>query len=72
MGKMGEYLFFKLRPIASGYHGRLDNAEEITQEPRHFGVKRRLAFGQRAVQIEYDQPFHSGIPISSMLTAPRG
>jgi hypothetical protein len=72
MGKMGEHLFFKLRPIASGYHGRLDNAEKVAEQSRHFGIKRRLTFGQCAVQIEHDQLFHSGISISNTLTVLRG
>ena len=72
MGKMREHLFFKLRPIASGNHGHFDDAEKVMQQPRHFGIERRLAFGKCAVQIEHNQLFHSGISISNTFTAPRG
>ena len=40
MGKIGEHLFFKLRPIASGNHGHLDDAEKVMQQCRHLGIKR--------------------------------
>ncbi len=72
MGKTGEHLFFKLRPIASGYHGRLDNAEKVAEQSRHFGIKRGFTFGQSSIQVKDDQLFHSGISISNSFTAPRG
>ena len=57
MRKMGEHLFFKLRPISSGNHSYFDNAEKVMQQSRHFGVKRRFTFGKCAVQIENNQLF---------------
>ena len=72
MGKMGEHLFLKLRPTSSRYHGYFYNAEKVAEQPRHFGIERRLAFGQCTVQIEHDQLLHSGISISNTLTGPRG
>ena len=72
MGKMREYLFFELRPTSSRYHGHFDNAEKVIEQPRHFGIEKRLTFGQCPVQIEHDQLLHSGISISNTLTAPRG
>ena len=39
MGKMGKYLFFKLRPTSSRYHGHFDNAEKVAEQPRHFGIE---------------------------------
>ena len=75
MRKMGEYLLFKLRPIASGNDGHLDHTEKVVQQSRHFSVDRRFTFGKCAVQIEYTQLFHdsvTGNAISSKFTRPRG
>ena len=58
MGKMGEQLFFKLWPIASGNHRHLDDTEKIMQPRRHFCIKRRFAFCQRTVQIINNELFH--------------
>jgi hypothetical protein len=33
MGKIGEQLFFKLRPIASGNHRYFDDREKVMQQP---------------------------------------
>ncbi len=32
IGKMGEHLFLKLRPIPSGNHGHFDDVEKVVQE----------------------------------------
>jgi len=64
---MGDELFLKQRPIASGNDGDFDNAEQIVQQPRHVGVDRRFALGKRAVQIEHNQLFHSGNSIPARL-----
>ena len=58
MGKIGEQLLFKLRPIASGNHGHFDDAEKVMQQRRHFCIERRFTFGQRAVQIINNELFH--------------
>ena len=54
MGKMGEYLFFELGPIASGNDGHFDDTEKVVQAHRHFSVKGRFTLGECAVQIEHD------------------
>ena len=69
---MGEHLFLKLRPTSSRYHGHFDNTEKVIEQTRHFDIERRLTFGQCAVQIEDDQLFHCGIPISNTLAEPHG
>jgi len=53
-GQIGDQLFFKLRPIASRNHGHLNCTEEIMQQGRHFGIKRRFTFGKCTVQIKYN------------------
>jgi hypothetical protein len=58
MRKIGEQLFFELRPIASGNHRYSNDQEKIMQQSRHFGVKRRLASGKRAVEIKHNELFH--------------
>jgi hypothetical protein len=58
MQKVREQLFFELRPIASGDHRYSDDQEKIMQQSRHFRVKRRLASGERSVQIKYNELFH--------------
>ena len=58
MGKVGEQLFFKLRPIASGNDRHFDDTEKVMQQCRHIGVKRRFTFGKRTVQIKNNQLFH--------------
>ena len=58
MGKIGEHLFFKLRPIAAGNHGHFDNAEKVMQQCRHFGIERRFAFGKCTIQIVDNELFH--------------
>ena len=58
MGKVREHLLLKLRPIATGNHGHLDDAEKVMQQCRHLGIERRLAFGKCAVQVENDELFH--------------
>ena len=40
MGKMGEDLLFKLRPIASGDNRHFEDAEKVVQQSRHFRVQR--------------------------------
>ena len=73
MGKMGEHLLFKLRPIASGNDGHFDDAEKVVQQRRHFGIERRFTFGKCAVQIVTQSAFSlPGISISSTFTAPCG
>src|ERR1700733_4854541 len=57
MRKMGEHLFFKLRPTSPRYHGHFYDAKKVTEQLRHFGIEARLTFGKCAVQIEYDQFF---------------
>ena len=52
MGKIGEQLFFKLWPTASGNHGHFDNTEKVMQQSRHLAIKRRFAFGKCTVQIK--------------------
>ena len=58
MGKIGDQLFFELRPIAAGNDGHFDDAEKVAQKRRHFGIKRRFAFSNRTIQVENNQPFH--------------
>src|ERR1035441_661394 len=58
MGKIGEQLLIKLRPIASGDYGHFDDTEKGMQQCRHFSVKRRFTFGKCTVQIENNQLFH--------------
>src|ERR1035441_7559760 len=62
---MGEQLFLKLWPIASGNHGHPNDCEEVMQQRRHFHIERRLAFRQRAVQIIDDELLHQPSPWSS-------
>ena len=52
MGKIGEQLFFKLRPAASGNHSYFDTAEKVMQQCRHLAIERRFTFGKRSIQIE--------------------
>ena len=65
MGKIGEHLFFKLWPTASGNHGHFDDTEKVVQQCRHFGIKRRLTFGKCAVQIINNQLFHDPPALNS-------
>ena len=46
MGKMGEQLFFKLRPIASGNHGHFDDAEKVMQQSPPFRHQETICFRQ--------------------------
>jgi hypothetical protein len=54
LGQIGEKLFFKLRPVASGNHGDLSSAEESMQQGGHFRIQRGFTFGECAVQIEHN------------------
>jgi len=54
MGKVGEQLFFKLRPIASGNDRHFDDTEKVMQQCSHFGIKRRFTFGKCTIQIIYN------------------
>jgi hypothetical protein len=54
MRELGDHLLFKLWPIASGNHGHFDDSEKVMQQPRHFGIKRRLTLGKCTVQIKND------------------
>ena len=58
MGKMGEYLLFKLWPVAPGNHRHFDDSEKVAHERRHLGIQRRFAFGKRTVEIKNNQLFH--------------
>ncbi len=52
MGKIGKQLLFKLWPTTSGNHGHFDATEKIVKQYRHFGIERRLTFGERSVQVK--------------------
>ena len=54
MGKIGEQLFFKLWPIASGNHGHFDDIEKVMQQCRYFSIKRRLTVGKGTIQIKHN------------------
>ncbi len=77
MGKIGEHLFFKLWPIASGNHGHFDDAEKVMQQCRHFGIQETIYFRQVCRPDHKQLAFSlgyvpSGSEISNKLTALRG
>jgi hypothetical protein len=43
---------------ATGNNGHFDDPQKVMEQCRHFGVERRFAFGQRAVQIINNELFH--------------
>jgi len=58
MGEIREQLFFELWPVAAGNNRHLHNAQKTTEQYGHFGIERRLAFGERTIEVKNNQFFH--------------
>ena len=57
-GKLGEQLLLELGPAAPGDDGDLDDLEQVVQERGDHVVGRRLARGERAIEVKDDQSLH--------------
>ena len=74
---MGQDLCLELLPGSAGYDSHLHDAEQALEQQGHFRIQRRLAFRQRAIQIEDHELLHevtkeSGSAISSICRTPCG
>jgi len=74
---MGQDLRFELLPCAAGYDSHLHDTKQALEKLGHLLIQRRLAFRQRAIQIEDHKLLHeaaegSGGAISSMCRTPCG
>ena len=64
--KIGDQLFFKLRPVAAGDHGNLGHCRAGRQQRGHLRIQRRFAFGKGAVQIEHNQLLQNSLHLACL------
>ena len=58
MGKSREQLFLKLRPGASGDHCHFNDAQEIMEQRRAFGIEGRFTLREGSVEVKNDELLH--------------
>jgi hypothetical protein len=58
--KTADHLFLELREVAAGDDCDFCDTQQVRKELRHLGIQRGFALGERAVEIEDDEPFHAG------------